>query len=395
MSRIGLALAGGGPEGAVYEIGALWALQEALEGIDFNRLPVYVGVSAGSVIAALVANGLTPAQLVRAMVRHDPGEHPFDPVRFFTPAYGELLRRGRMLPRLFAEALWSYLRHPRDQRLSESLTRLARALPVGVFNNAPIRQYLARTFSLKGRSDDFRRLKARLVVIAADLESGRPVRFGHKGWMHVPISVAVQASTAVPGVYPPVEVDGRYCVDGVLLKTLHASVALDEKADLLFCVNPLVPADTRDNVAGPGLPHGALVERGFPTVFSQTFRTLIHSRLEVGMAAYETRYPHADVLLFEPEPDEYQMFFTNVFSFSSRRRVCELAYQATRRDLWRRRRTLGPLLARHGIRLRLDVLRDRERDLWAEVGLTRAGRALPVTRKLDRALAALEQSLPP
>ncbi|HSL82695.1 MAG TPA: patatin-like phospholipase family protein, partial [Thermoanaerobaculia bacterium] len=46
--RIGLALAGGGPEGAVYEIGALRALDEALEGLDLNRLDVYVGVSAGS-----------------------------------------------------------------------------------------------------------------------------------------------------------------------------------------------------------------------------------------------------------------------------------------------------------------------------------------------------------
>ena len=51
--RIGLAIAGGGPVGLVYEIGALHALSEALEGIDFNHLTVYVGVSAGAVTAAL------------------------------------------------------------------------------------------------------------------------------------------------------------------------------------------------------------------------------------------------------------------------------------------------------------------------------------------------------
>ena len=49
---IGLALAGGGPFGAVYEIGALIALEEALEGLDLNRLDCYVGVSAGSIAAA-------------------------------------------------------------------------------------------------------------------------------------------------------------------------------------------------------------------------------------------------------------------------------------------------------------------------------------------------------
>ena len=43
--RIGLALAGGGPLGAIYEIGALCALDEVLDGLDFTQLNGYVGVS--------------------------------------------------------------------------------------------------------------------------------------------------------------------------------------------------------------------------------------------------------------------------------------------------------------------------------------------------------------
>ena len=50
--RIALALAGGGPLGAIYEIGALCALSESLQGLDFNDLDHYVGVSAGGFIAA-------------------------------------------------------------------------------------------------------------------------------------------------------------------------------------------------------------------------------------------------------------------------------------------------------------------------------------------------------
>ena len=68
--RIGLALAGGGPEGAVYEIGALRALDDALDGVDFNAFPVTVGVSAGAFVGACLANGITTAQLVRSVV-HD------------------------------------------------------------------------------------------------------------------------------------------------------------------------------------------------------------------------------------------------------------------------------------------------------------------------------------
>jgi len=390
--RIGLALAGGGPEGAVYEIGALRALEEAFEGLDLNAVHTYVGVSAGAFIASALANGITPTQLARALVKHEPGEHPFVPENFFTPAYREFGRRGLMLPGLVANALVQFSRRPGDQTLLEALTRVADALPVGIFDNEPIRRYLQKIYSLKGRTDDFRKLAHHLVVVATDLESGKAIRFGEPGYEDVPISRAVQASTAFPGLYPPVMIDGRPCADGVLLKTLHASVALKHGVGLLLCVNPIVPTDTAAGVATGVLRPGTLLRRGLPAVLSQTFRTLVHSRLEIGMAAYETRFPGADVLRFEPERDEYGMFFTRIFSFSSRRAVCQLAYAATRRELRRHRATIGPALERHGLRLREDVLDDDSRDLWSGVGLP-SEKGPAVSRRLDQALAGLEKAV--
>ncbi len=387
--RIGLALAGGGPEGAVYEIGALRALDEALDGLNLQDADIYVGVSAGAFIAASLANDITTVQLVRALVKHEPGEHPFVPQTFFTPNYREWARRSLMLPRLFADAMLEFRRGPEEQTLFESLTRLTRALPIGLFDNKPIQRYLERTFTIKGRTDDFRKLRHKLIVVAADLDSGRPILFGGEGWDQVPISVAVQASTAVPGFYPPVEVEGRSCVDGILLKTLHASVALDTGLDLLICVNPMVPADIRGAVSDGRLREGALLRKGLPTVLSQTIRTLIHSRLEVGMAAYRTRYPDSEVLLFQPERDEFDLFFSNIFSFRSRRRVVEQAYQATRRDLWARRHELKPQLARHGITLREDLL-SAPRDVWMSVGLDHYSERDPVTSEFEAALGRLE-----
>lgn len=387
MSKIGLALAGGGPGGAVYEIGALRALEEALEGIDFNDLHIYVGVSAGAFLAASLANEITPTQLARAIVKQDPGEHPFTPAVFFTPAYREWARRGLMLPRLLGDALWRFTTRPGDQSLLESLTRLVDALPVSVFDNEPIRRFLERMFAIKGRTDDFRLLKHTLVVVATDVGAGHSIRFGEPGEDHVPISRAVQASTALPGLYPPVAIDGRLCVDGVLRRTLHASVALEHGTKLLFCINPIVPADIAAGIRSGALPKGVLLRRGLPAMMSQTFRTLIQSRLEVGMAAYKARFPDADVLLLQPQPTEYGMFFRNMFSFSTRKAVAELAYQATRRDLFERRRQLKPLLARHGVRLREDVLEDPSRDLWSGLGLP--GTAAATTRQLRHALDQL------
>jgi NTE family protein len=345
-----------------------------------------VGVSAGAFVCANLANQLTPAQMCRAIVKHEPGEHPFLPETFLQPALGEIVRRGIRVPRLLISALRDWARHPIQSDLAGSLLNVAGALPVGVLDNEPIREYLERIYNLKGRSDDFRRLRRKLVVVAAELETGEAVRFGEPGLDHVPISRAVQASSALPGLYPPVEIDGRHYVDGVLLKTLHASVGLDAGARLMLCINPIVPVDLRNG----GAARGTLVDHGLPSVLSQTFRTLIHSRLQVGLAAYGNRYQGADVVLLEPRRDDYRMFFTNIFTFSSRKAVCEHAYEVTRGDLLARYDELAPIFARHGLRLRRDVL-EREGRLWAGVGVG-DGRAstLPALDRLGADLDRLE-----
>jgi hypothetical protein len=137
---------------------------------------------------------------------------------------------------------------------------------------------------------------------------------------------------------------------------------------------------------------GQLVDRGLPTVLAQTFRTMVHSRMGAGLAAYETRYTDKDVLVFEPRRDDYDMFFTNVFSFSNRKAVCEHAYNSTRRKLWRNRVRLEPILARHGLRLRTEDLEDQDRDLWKSVRLhaRRPRSTSPVTKRLEKALARIE-----
>jgi predicted acylesterase/phospholipase RssA len=390
---IGLALAGGGPEGAIYEIGALRALDEAIDGLDLNALDIYVGVSAGAFLSANLANGLTSAQMCRAIVKHEPGEHPFVPETFFTPAIGEWTRRGLAIPRLASESLWQFLRNPRDRSFLDSLTRLSRALPVGVFDNRPIREYLRAIYTIKGRTDDFRELERRLFVVASELESGRSALFGAEGLDHVPISRAVQASSALPGLYPPVEIDGRLYVDGILNHTMHAAVALEAGARLVLCVNPLVPVDVSGGVIDEAHGTEELVERGLPTVLSQTFRTLIHSRLTMGMESHERTFKDADVLLIEPDRDDHRMFFTNIFSFSARRAVCAHAYERTRRDLLARHDQLAPTLARHGLTLRRDVLEER-RDLWSGVGLEEGDAPDPRRAPqptLDRLGAALDR----
>lgn len=393
--RIGLALAGGGPLGAIYEIGALCALEEALRGLDFTQLHGYVGVSAGSFIAAGLANGITPRELCAAFIENDEqGGDLFHPSLLMRPAWGEYARRAASVPGLGAQALWHYAFKRRS--LLEAIERLGRALPTGLLSGAAMERRLAHLFSGAGRSNDFRRLSRKLVLVATDLDSGEALPFGQPGLDDVPISLAVQASAALPGLYAPVQVHGRWCVDGALKKTLHATVLLGQGLDLLLCLNPLVPFDAthapRHQVLGGAerrIPR--MIDGGLPVVLSQTFRSLIHSRLELGMKGYADSHPGTDIVLFEPDQRDPEMFLANSFSLSTRRLLAEHAYQRTRALLRSRRSALGAQLARHGVRIDHAVLDDPKRRLVdRREHPRRRTRLADALRRLDETLTDLE-----
>ncbi len=387
--RIGLALAGGGPLGAIYEIGALCALDESLEGVTFTHLHHYVGVSAGGFIAAGLANRMTPRELCAAFIENDSdASEVFDPAWLMVPAYGEFLRRSIMLPGLVASSLWRATFG--GKTLLNAFETLGPALPTGIFSNDEIDARLTKLFAKAGRTNDFRELRTKLTLVATNLDSGDAAPFGQPGWDHVPISKAVQASSALPGLFPPVEIDNQYFVDGALKKTMHAGVAMDDGIDLMFCLNPLVPFDAThtpelamtQRVMQRGLPLERqhiprIIDGGLPAVMSQTFRAMIHSRLELGMKHYEHAYPDTDIVLLEPDHRDTDMFLANTFSYGQRREMAEHAYQKTRQMLRSRKTTLTAKLARHGISLNMEVLNDPKRQLVApRPAATRVGRAI-------------------
>lgn len=391
-ARIGLAIAGGGPIGAMYELGALRALDEALDGVDLTRMDCYVGVSSGAFLAAGLVNRMTTAEMCRIFITGDSDDVHFRPETFLRPAVFEYLRRASSLPRLTFD-WWASLLNPRESRLSDFIVRFGSIVPTGLFDNSEVERFLREIFSRRGRTNDFRKLDRDLFVIAVDLDSGEAVRFGGEDWRDIPISKAVQASAALPGLYPPVEVSGRHYVDGALRRTMHASVLLERGVDLLIGINPLVPFDSTkvDSAAGrhDGIDPHRIWQGGLPAVMSQTFRTLLQSRMQVGLAKYAQQYPDIDQLIFEPNANDGEMFFTNAFSFGNRRRLCQLGYRNTLQDLRQRAGSLEPLLAAHGIRLRHDILEDRHRTVLTGLG-TAPPRSTDTTAKLRRALDETE-----
>jgi predicted acylesterase/phospholipase RssA len=396
--RIGLAIAGGGPIGAMYELGALRALDEACDGLDLTRMDCYVGVSSGAFLAAGLANRMDTAQMCRIFITGDSTDVRFRPETFLRPALMEYLRRLGAAPRLATGLARDLLLGRGDSRWSDLLTRVGGLVPTGLFDNAEVERFLRDVFTRRGRSNDFRKLERPLYVIAVDLDSGEAVRFGGEGWDDVPISRAVQASAALPGLYPPVEMldksgRGRQFVDGALRRTMHASVVLEREVDLMIGINPLVPFNAGNRRRGAGNGERRIADGGLPVVLSQTFRTLLQSRMQVGLARYAQQYPDIDQLVFEPNAADGELFYTNVFSFAARRRVCDLAYRNTLADLRARADVLRPLLAAHGIGLREDILADSGRSVLD--GLARSPRHSDATARLQRALDDIEHRIAP
>jgi hypothetical protein len=244
---------------------------------------------------------------------------------------------------------------------------LGRAMPTGIFDNSSIDTFLGKLFAAPGRTNDFRQLRNKLFLVATNLDTGASVTFGGPGRDHIPISRAIEASSALPGLFPPVPIEGEHYVDGALKKTLHASVALDEGVGLLLCINPLVPFDASRARPRDHLTVAKLNQGGLPLVLSQTFRAIIYSRMKVGMEKYRRQYPDADIVLFEPDRGDSDMFFANIFSYSQRKHLCAAAFRNTRHNLVHRATELAPQLARYGITLRHDRLDNARRSIFDSV----------------------------
>lgn len=384
--RLGLALAGGGPLGAIYELGALQALDEALDGARLHELDAYVGVSSGAFISAGLANRINTTEICRIFTGAGNAEFRFRPEDFLRPAFREYLARAGKLPGAVIGIIREAITHPTRIAQLESLGGLGSLIPTGLFDNRSIESFLKRALSKPGRSDDFRELDTRLRIVAVELDSGQAVRFGAPDCDHVPISKAVQASTALPGLYPPVEIEGRFYVDGALRRTLHASAILRDGLDLLIGINPLVPFDSKAMKAGSRVTGG-----GLPLVLSQTFRALIQSRMQIGMGGYTAQYPKTSLLLAEPNRDDKRIFFTNVFSYSDRNRLADHAYRTTRAELLARADEVDGLFEAYGLGLKRDVLRRADS---LDESLERAPAFLaPVSGSLARTLERLDRVL--
>jgi NTE family protein len=354
-SRTALVLGGGGFTGGVYEIGALRALDLLAVNRTVNQFDVYVGTSAGSFVAALAANGVTPEEMMRVVNQQVPT--PFRDVdrgTLMRPNTLEFVQSAALLPLRLLGLTRNFLGQLRSASLIDVAVGLAEALPSGLYDSGGMQAYLERVLSDPDRVNDFRLLENELYLPTTDLDTCERIVLGGEEWDDVPISLAVAASTALPMVYRPVEIKGRHLVDGGLRSTTNVDVAVEAGAEFVIVVNPLVPYVNDFQKVIPTML-GSRVRRvrdmGFPQIGYQAFKLLAHQRLHEAVKQWKERYPGVDIILIEPDPNDELMFETNILNFTRRVEIARHGFESVTLKLASEYDEIKTIAAKHGIEI--------------------------------------------
>ena len=371
-SRTALVLGGGGFTGGVYEIGALRALDLLTVNRTVNDFDVFVGTSAGSFVAAMTANGVSPEEMMRVVDGQKPTSFgDFELGSLLRPNVAGFARSAVTLPLRLAQLVGGVASQLGQVSAMDLVLGLADGLPSGAYTGAGLERYLRRVLDHPDRSDDFRELSAELYLTATDLDTCERVVFGAEGWDDVPISTAVRASTALPMVYTPVKVRDRELVDGGIVSTTNLDIAVNAGARLIVVVNPLVPFvnDFKTKVrtlTGTRTRH--VSDMGFPQIGYQAFKMVAYQRLHEMARQWEQRYPGVDIVLIEPEPDDELMFQTPIMSYASRVDIARHGFQSVTTQLAFGYPRFHEICKRHGIEISATRVRKVMKHFEAEQG---------------------------
>jgi len=354
-SKTALVLGGGGFTGGVYEVGALRALDLLAVNHTVNQFDVYVGTSAGSFIASLTANGVTPEEMMRVLNSDLRSPIPdIDLSMLLRPNYSGFLRQSLTLPFKLAGIAREFVSNIGESSVVDLATGLAGLLPPGIYRGNGIERYVHEVLSDPDRTDDFRHLGPELYLTATDLDTTERVILGEGEWADVPISTAVAASGALPLIYQPVEIKGREFIDGGILSTTNLDVAVERGARFIVVINPLVPYVNDFQKRIPTMT-GSRVQRvsdmGMAGIGNQTFRMVSHDRLHKAVEIWEERYPGVDIILIEPELDDALMFGTSILDYKARLEIAKHGFESVTLKLARDYDRFKAIAERHGIEI--------------------------------------------
>jgi len=313
--KTGLVLGGGGLIGMAYHAGALKALEDA--GVDARSSGAMVGTSAGSIMASYLAAGWSasdfydyahgkhPRAVARAEDQRNEIRSVFTPL-WTTPAERAARSIGSLFAIVSARGYWR-----RATRGWVPTDRMRRTFPAGMYSTTETRLRLEEDLPRAWPRDD-------LFICVADLYTGERVAFGTRGAPEAPLPAAVLASTAIPGVFPPVKIGGRYFVDGGIVSATSLDLAVAAGCTSIICIAPLGYRN-EGGLAEPRL----WLPMAMRSLFARSLRREVTAARARGI----------DVLVIRPWAQDLAELGTNSMRHFDRARMVEIAYEGVARLL--------------------------------------------------------------
>ena len=334
--KIALCLLGGGAMGAMFQIAALAALEDTVEGFQCNNFDLFLGSSAGASVAAGLAGGQPVQRIYRSFL--DPADVYFGLER------GHLLRAdlaewkrtvgsALLAMRHGATSLLSGKKTEIPARLTQELDRLYDSLPAGLFTLDGYERFLEEFFLRRGVPNSFYAMPRALRIVTHDLDSGEPVAFGAPGFEGVTVARSCIASMAIPPLFSPVRIGDRHYISSGAAEVEQLDLAVAEGADVLVVVRPMVAITAQSVPTGHG-ERDSLRDKGMMWVFNQARRIGVQRSVEAAVQRIREQ-GKAEVLLLQPQREDGILAMYNPASYDARRGMLEHAYRQTRAFLAR------------------------------------------------------------
>jgi NTE family protein len=364
-AKVALGLSGGGFGGYLFEVGALTALDDAFDS-DFttNDFDCYIGVSAGSAAAALLANGVRPEEIFLANLS---GEQPyyFESRDIFAPAMSEGLKTFWRAAQQFLPLLTLFYRNRKEMSLIDLLDKAQDALPSGVYTLNPYARFLEAAFTAKGLCHSFEGLQKDLYIPAIDLETGQTVIFGDCQHRNVPLAQAICASSAAPIFFCPVKIQGRDYIDGGVGYVTFFDKTIWQDIAFMVLINPSIPIQpdqpARDMRTSKN--RGTLIrEKGFLSITDQASRINFNARFFQALQLFREQHPEKSVFVITPKHTESLFLERSFLSFRDRVHLLRCGYESVTQILTAQFNEIHELCHRNHIPLSLQHMKKRLND---------------------------------
>lgn len=400
-TKLALALTGGGFTGYLFEVGALTGLDDLLgESFTSNDFDMYVGVSAGSAVAALLAQGVTPQEILETNLS---GTRPyyFEHRDIFRPAIGEGVKTIWRATKQLIPLVRLYARNYQEMTFIDLLDKAQDALPSGIYRLEPFAKYLEKTFMAKGLGLRFTDLRKDLYIPAIDLESGECVIFGEEGRRDISIAQAVTASSAAPVYFCPVRIDGRDYIDAGIGRPAFFDLAVAKHVDLMVMINPMgrIPLPN-SSWAESALTkrHCRLRDKGFLTIGEQASRINLDARMSQALTMFRQDCPDKELMMVTPGPHDALLFERSFLCYRDRVQLLRAGYLSVATLVGEAYENIHAQFARHGITLERARFEDRAASRMAQLDqIVTVSTPLPrrgkdVAMGVDPSRAALHQA---